>query len=73
MRRGLLSVVLAYTIGVHSQSIDPFKGPRSYEYFKQKATCSALNRHGGEGVPDAVSIDIGEFSFGVNEYLGTSE
>ena len=72
MYRGLLSisVALAYTVGVHSQGINPFKGPRSYEYFKQKATCSALNRHGGEGVPDAVSIDIGEFSFGVNEDFG---
>ncbi len=73
MRHGLLSVVLAYAIGAHSQGIDTFKSPRRYEHFKQKATCNALNRHGGEGVPDAVSIDIGEFSLASRRILSFSK
>lgn len=73
MRRALLSVALAYTIGVHSQGTDTLKGPSHYEHFEQKATCNALNRHGGEGVPDPVTIDIGEFSLASTRILGLSE
>jgi soluble epoxide hydrolase/lipid-phosphate phosphatase len=64
MRRGLLSAVVAYAIGTHAY--EAFN-PRVYEQFKQKATCKALNRHGGEGVPDDVHIDIGGFCSGANQ------
>jgi len=73
MYRGLLSVALAYTIGALAQDLATFNDPRRYEYFKQKATCSALNRHGGEGVPEEVSIDVGVFSSGVNQVPTISE
>src|SRR5258708_4940050 len=59
MRRALLPAFLAYAISAHAQ--EAFN-PRRYEQFKQKATCKALNRHGGEGVPDEVHIDISGFS-----------
>ena len=61
MLRGL--VLVAYAIGAHAQNAFH---PRAYERFKQKASCKALNRHGGEGVPDEVYIDIGRFSSSAN-------
>lgn len=61
MRRGL--ILVACTIGAHAQNAF---NPRLYDQFKQKASCKALNRHGGEGVPDEVSIDIGRLSSSAN-------
>jgi hypothetical protein len=61
MHRALVLAVLAYGIVVHAQ--EAFN-PRLYDQFKQKASCKALNRHGGEGVPDEVSIDIGKYQPG---------
>ena len=61
MLRGL--VLVAYAIGALAQKAF---NPRLYEQFKQKASCKALNRHGGEGVPDEVYIDISRFSSRAN-------
>lgn len=64
MRRGLVLLALACGIGAHAQ--EAFK-PRLYDQFKQKASCDALNRHGGEGVPDEVYIDISRFTSSANQ------
>jgi len=64
MRRGLVLAILAYAAGVYPQ--EAFN-PRLYDQFKQKASCKALNRHGGEQVPDEVYIDIGRFTSSTNQ------
>lgn len=64
MRRTLFWTVFTYAIGAHAQ--EAFN-PRLYEQFKQKASCKALNRHGGEGVPDEVHIDISASSLDANQ------
>lgn len=55
MYRRLFWAAFACTVGAHAQ--EAFN-PRLYEQLKQKASCKALNRHGGQGVPDEVHIDI---------------
>lgn len=65
MYRRLFWAVFACTVGAHAQ--EAFN-PRIYEQLKQKASCKALNRHGGQGVPDEVHIDISGSSPDANQY-----
>jgi len=64
MGRRLFWAAFAYALAAHAQ--EAFN-PHLYEQFKQKASCKALNRHGGEGVPDEVHIDISRSSPDANQ------
>jgi len=70
MRRELFLAVFTYAIGSYAQEAFNL---RHHEQLKRKASCKALNRHGGEGVPNEVNIDISGFNSDATRILSILE